>query len=176
MGRPGPKLAELVLSEHERDVLGRWERASSMPQALALRVRIVLACAEVDGNGLHRSASSVARQVGVTTETVSKWRARFLTHRLDGLGDTPRPGRARTVTDEQVAEVVRATLETRPKDATHCSTRSMAARAGLSQTTVSKIWRAFGLKPHRAETFKLSTDPFFVDKVHDVVGLYLDPP
>ncbi|MHC5909281.1 IS630 family transposase [Streptomyces sp. S6] len=176
MGRPGPKLAKFELSDHERQVLRQWERAPSTPQALALRARIVLACAEVDADGLPRSASSVARQVGVTTETVSKWRARFLTHRLDGLGDVPRPGRARTVSDEQVAEVVRTTLETRPKDATHWSTRSMASHAGLSQTTISKIWRAFGLKPHRAETFKLSTDPFFVDKVHDVVGLYLDPP
>ncbi|WP_229348728.1 IS630 family transposase [Streptomyces sp. UNOB3_S3] len=115
--------------------------------ALALRSRIVLACAEIDGDGLPRSASAIARELGITTQTVSKWRARFLRHRLDGMGD-----------------------------ATHWSTRSMAAKTGLSQSTVSRIWRAFGLQPHRAETFKLSTDPFFIDKVHDVVGLYLDPP
>ncbi|KOU46260.1 IS630 family transposase [Streptomyces sp. WM6378] len=176
MGRPGPRLAELVLSEREREVLGGWVRAQSTPQALALRAKLVLACAEVEPDGLPRSASSVARQLGVTTETVSKWRARFIAHRLDGLGDAPRPGRLRTVTDEQVAALVRLTLETKPKSATHWSTRSMAQRTGMSQSTVSRIWRAFGLKPHRTESFKLSTDPFFVDKVHDVVGLYLDPP
>ncbi|GHE08825.1 hypothetical protein GCM10010339_58960 [Streptomyces alanosinicus] len=109
-------------------------------------------------------------------QTVSKWRARFVAHRLDGLGDAPRPGRVRTVTDEQVAELVRLTLETKPRNATHRSTRSMARRAGMSQSTVSRIWRAFGLEPHRSESFKLSTDLLFVDKVHDVVGLYLDPP
>ncbi len=176
MGRPGPRLAELVLSEHEREVLGGWVRAQSTPQALALRARLVLACAEKEPDGLARSASAVARQLGVTTETVSKWRARFVTHRLDGLGDVPRPGRLRTVTDDQVAELVRLTLETKPKNATHWSTRSMARHTGMSQSTVSRIWRAFGLKPHRTESFKLSTDPLFVDKVHDVVGLYLDPP
>ncbi|MEU8435398.1 IS630 family transposase [Streptomyces sp. NPDC029216] len=176
MGRPGPKLAMLVLSDHERQVLQGWVRASSTPQALALRSRIVLACAEADVGGLPRSASAVTHELGITTQTVSKWRARFLRHRLDGMGDAPRPGRARTVSDEQVAAVVKATLETKPKDATHWSTRSMAAKTGLSQSTVSRIWRAFGLRPHRAETFKLSTDPFFIDKVHDVVGLYLDPP
>ncbi|MEV7118979.1 IS630 family transposase [Kitasatospora griseola] len=176
MGRPGPRLAELVLSDHERQVLGGWVRGQSTPQALALRAPIVLACAEVEPDGLPRSASSVAVATGVTTETVSKWRSRFLRDRLDGLGDAPRPGRVRTVTDEQVAELVRTTLETKPKNATHRPTRSMAERVGLSQSTVSRVWRAFGLQPHRSESFKLSTDPFFVDKVHDVVGLYLDPP
>ncbi|MEV7119487.1 IS630 family transposase [Kitasatospora griseola] len=176
MGRPGPKLVVLVLSDHERQVLGTWVRGQSTPQALALRARIVLACAGVEPDGLPRSVGSVAAATGVTAETVSKWRARFLGDRLDGLGDTPRPGRERTVSDEQVAELVRMTLETKPKNATHWSTRSMAKRVGLSQSTVSRIWRAFGLQPHRSESFKLSTDPFFVDKVHDVVGLYLDPP
>ncbi|MDP9863898.1 MULTISPECIES: IS630 family transposase [Streptosporangium] len=141
-----------------------------------MRSRIVLACAETDDHGLPRAASAVARQIGVTTETVCKWRARFVRDRLDGLGDAPWPGRARTVADEQVAVVVRATLETRPKNATHWSTRAMAAKTGLSQSTISRIWRAFGLQSHRAESFKLSTDPLFVDKVHDVAGLYLDPP
>lgn len=133
----------------------------------------MLACAETEPDGLPRSASSMAAATGVTTETVSKWRGRFLKDRLEGLGDAPRPGRERTVTDEQVVELVRLTLEARPKNATHWSTRSMAQQVGLSQSTVSRVWRAFGLQPHRAKSFKLSTDPFFVDKVHDVVGLYL---
>jgi transposase len=107
---------------------------------------------------------------------VGRWRARFVEHRIPGLGDMPRPGGPRTVTDEQVADLVARTLERAPKDATHWSTRSMAKETGLSQSTVSRVWRAFGLQPHRSETFKLSTDPYFVDKVHDVVGLYLDPP
>ncbi|MFE5140059.1 IS630 family transposase [Streptomyces fagopyri] len=118
----------------------------------------------------------MAVATGVTTETVSQWRGRFLKGRSDGLGDAPRPGRERTVTDEQVAESVRMTLEAEPRNATHRSTRSMAQRVGLSQSTVSRVWRAFGLQPHRAESFKPFTDPFFVDKVHDVVGLCLDPP
>ncbi|MFI1370254.1 IS630 family transposase [Streptomyces griseochromogenes] len=175
-GRPGPKLAVLALSDHERHVLQGWVRATSTPQGQAPRSRIVLACAEIGLDGLPRSASAVARELGITTETVSKWRSRFLRHRLDGLGDAPRPGRARTVSDEQVDAVLKATLESKPKNATHWYTRSMAAKTGLSQSTVSRIWRAFGLQPHRAEAFKRSTDPFFIDKVHDVVGLYLDPP
>ena len=169
-------LAELVLSDDERQVLGAWVRGHSTPQSLALRAQIVLACSQTGPDGLPCSATVVAEQVGVTIETVCKRRRRFLADRLDGLGDALRPGRVRTVTDEQVAELVRITLETKPKNATHWSTRSIAARTGMSQTTVSRIWRAFGLAPHRAESFKLSTDPFFVDKVHDVVGLYLDPP
>lgn len=107
---------------------------------------------------------------------MGQWRLRFVEHRIVGLGDLPRSGAPRTVTDEQVAKLIAATLERTPKDATHWSTRSMAAETGLSQSTVSRIWRAFGLQPHRAETFKLSTDPYFIDKAHDVVGLYLDPP
>ncbi|MBG0831678.1 IS630 family transposase [Planomonospora sp. ID67723] len=112
----------------------------------------------------------------MSRETVSKWRRRFLSDRLEGLSDEPRPGRPRTVSDEQIAELIARTLETKPKNATHWSTRSMARQVGLSQSTVFRVWRTFGLQPHRSQTFKLSTDPFFVDKVHDVVGLYLDPP
>ncbi len=137
---------------------------------MALRCRIVLACATGATN------REVARQVGAEEHTVGKWRARFVRDRLPGLGDLPRPGGPRTVSDEQVAVVVRRTLESTPKNATHWSTRAMAKEMGLSQSTVSRIWRAFGLQPHRTETFKLSTDPYFIDKVHDVVGLYLDPP
>jgi transposase len=167
MGRPK---AELVLSAEERARLEDLVRRRSTPQALAVRCRIVLACAAGATN------REVARQVGVEEHTVGKWRARFVRDRLEGLGDLPRPGGPRSVSDEQVAAVVKKTLESKPKNATHWSTRAMAREMGLSQSSVSRIWRAFGLQPHRSETFKLSTDPFFVDKVHDVVGLYLDPP
>jgi len=167
MGRP---LAELVLSDDERSALEGWVRRRSTPQSWALRCRIVLACAE------RASNAEVAARLDATPHAVGRWRARFVQYRIAGLGDMPRPGGPRTVTDEKVAEVVTKTLERTPKDATHWSTRSMAAESGLSQATVSRIWRAFGLQPHRAETFKLSTDPYFIDKVHDVVGLYLDPP
>ncbi|GAA2899533.1 IS630 family transposase [Streptosporangium fragile] len=166
----------MVLTDRERQTLQRWQRATSTPQALALRSRIVLACAETDDDGLPRTAGAVARQVGVTPETVRKWRARFVRDRLDGLGDAPRPGRARTVSDEQVTAIVRATLQTRPTNATHWSTRAMAAKTGLSQSTISRIWRAFGLQPHRSRSFTPSTGPVFADRVHDVIGLYLDPP
>jgi len=145
-------------------------RGRSTPQAWALRCRIILACAEGASN------KDVAAQLGSTPHAVGRWRARFVRYRIAGLGDMPRSGGPRTVTDEQVAAVVARTLESTPKNATHWSTRSMAKEMGLSQSSVSRIWRAFGLQPHRSETFKLSTDPYFVDKVHDVVGLYLDPP
>jgi transposase len=169
MGRPK---AELVLTAQERDQLEELVRRRSTPQALALRCRIVLACATGATN------REVARQVGAEEHTVGKWRTRFVRDRLPGLGDLPRLGGPRTVSDEQVAVVVRRTLESTPKNATHWSTRAMAKEMGLglSQSTVSRIWRAFGLQPHRTETFKLSTDAYFIDKVHDVVGLYLDPP
>ncbi len=145
-------------------------RRRSTPQAWALRCRIILACASGASN------KDVAAQLGSTPHAVGRWRKRFVEHRIAGLGDMPRSGGPRTVTDEQVAAVVTKTLESTPKNATHWSTRAMAKEMGLSQSTVSRIWRAFGLQPHRSETFKLSTDPYFVDKVHDVVGLYLDPP
>ncbi|MFI0961680.1 IS630 family transposase [Streptomyces sp. NPDC021080] len=167
MGRPK---AELTLSDAERAALEEWVRRRSTPQAWALRCRIILACATGASN------KDVAEQLGSTPHAVGRWRARFVQDRISGLGDMPRPGGPRTVTDEQVAAVVTRTLESTPKNATHWSTRSMAKEMGLSQSSVSRIWRAFGLQPHRSQTFKLSTDPYFVDKVHDVVGLYLDPP
>ncbi|MFI5635771.1 IS630 family transposase [Streptomyces sp. NPDC051664] len=170
MARMGRPKAELTLSDEERAALEGWVRRRSTPQAWALRCRIILACAEGASN------KDVAAQLGSTPQAVGRWRSRFVQHRIAGLGDMPRPGGPRTVTDEQVAAVVTRTLESTPKNATHWSTRSMAKEMGLSQSSVSRIWRAFGLQPHRSETFKLSTDPYFVDKVHDVVGLYLDPP
>lgn len=168
MGNVG--LAELVLSDAERSQLQAWARRPSSAQALALRSRIVLAAAEGGGN------TQVAARLGVSRMTVGKWRARFLADRLDGLLDEPRPGRPRTVGDEQVEAVITRTLETTPRNATHWSTRSLAAELGLSQSAVSRIWRAFGLQPHRQDSWKLSKDPLFIDKVRDVVGLYLDPP
>ncbi|QNA75803.1 IS630 family transposase [Streptomyces sp. So13.3] len=170
MARMGRPKAELTLSDEERAALEEWVRRRSTPQAWALRCRIVLACADGVPN------KDVAARLGSTPQAVGRWRARFVQFRIAGLGDMPRPGGPRTVTDEQVAAVVTRTLESTPKNATHWSTRSMAKEMGLSQSSVSRIWRAFGLQPHRSQTFKLSTDPYFVDKVHDVVGLYLDPP
>ncbi|MFE0874444.1 IS630 family transposase [Streptomyces smyrnaeus] len=170
MARTGRPKVELVLSDEERSALEGWVRRRSTPQAWALRCRIILACAEGASN------KDVAAWLGSTPHAVGRWRARFVEHRIAGLGDMPRSGGPRTVTDEQVAALVTRTLESAPKNATHWSTRSMARQTGLSQSTVSRVWRAFGLQPHRSETFKLSTNPYFVDKVHDVVGLYLDPP
>jgi transposase len=170
LGVPNPKLPELVLSDDERRTLEGWARRPKTAQALALRSRIVLRCAEGGSNG------EVAAQLGIGRQTVAKWRSRFVIDRLDGLLDEPRPGRPRMIGDEQVETVVARTLESVPRNATHWSTRSMAAATGMSQSAVSRIWRAFGLKPHRVDTFKISTDPLFVDKVRDIVGLYLDPP
>ena len=158
------------MSDAERAQLEAWERRRTSAQALAERARIVLAAAE----GLKNA--EVAQRLGIHRGTVGKWRARFAEHRLDGLLDEPRPGRPRTVSDAQVEAVIVKTLEATPKDATHWSTRAMAREVGLSQSAVSRIWRAFGLQPHRQETWKLSRDPLFVEKVRDVVGLYLDPP
>ena len=167
IGRPMPPL---ILDDSERETLERWVRRPKTAQGLALRARMILACAE------GRSNIVVAADLEVSDETVGKWRSRFLERRLDGLSDEPRSGRPRGVTDEDVERVITLTLESTPKDATHWSTRSMAQRCGLSHTTVSRIWRAFALQPHRTETFKLSADPFFIEKVRDIVGLYLDPP
>jgi transposase len=167
----GPKLAELALTADERDALLGWARRAKTAQALAMRARIVLACAD----GL--SNSEVSRQLGASLPTVGKWRKRFTAQRLAGLSDEPRPGVPRKITDVQVEAVIVATLETTPSNQdSHWSTRSMARSTGLNQTAVSRIWRAFGLKPHLVDTWKLSTDPLFIDKVRDVVGLYLDPP
>jgi transposase len=168
---PSPKLAPLVLSDDERRVLEGWARRRKTAQALALRSRIVLASA--DGSPV----SAVAAELGISRTTAGKWRSRFLADRLGGLTDEPRPGRPRTITDEQVEAVITRTLEEAgPGEDTHWSTRSMARETGMSQTAVSRIWRAFGLKPHIIQTWKLSTDPLFIDKVRDVVGLYMSPP
>jgi transposase len=171
-GRGRPK-APLVLSDEERQTLARWSRRAKSSQALALRCRIVLGCAE---DGGLRSNQDVAAQLGIWPQTVTKWRRRFLERRLEGLVDEPRPGAPRKITDEQVEEVIVATLEATPADATHWSRASMAAQSGLSKSTIGRVWKAFGLKPHLVDTFKLSTDAQFIDKVRDVVGLYLDPP
>ncbi len=170
MSKLGRPLKPLTLTDDERQALQNWARRPKTAQRIALRARIALACAEGSDNG------SVATKLSINRATVGKWRGRFLDARLDGLADEPRPGAPRTITDAQVEDVITRTLETKPENATHWSTRSMAKKAGLSQTAVARAWRAFGLKPHLAETFKLSTDPLFIDKVRDVVGLYLAPP
>jgi transposase len=170
MPRTGRRKAVLELTQEEREQLTRWERRRKSSQALALRSRIVLQCA----SGL--SNTQVAEAVGVTPSTVGKWRSRFCELRLDGLSDDPQPGRPATISTEQVEEVLVATLESTPENATHWTRASMAKRSGLSKSTIGRIWRTFDLKPHRADTFKLSTDPLFVEKVYDVVGLYLNPP
>jgi transposase len=167
---PSSLLAPVELSDDERAQLESWTRRRTSAQALALRSRIVLLAAD----GLRNT--EIAAELGIDRNAAGKWRARFLEHRLDGLTDEPRPGRPRTISDEQVEEVVIKTLETTPKDATHWSTRSLAKEVGLTQSAVQRIWRAFGLQPHRRETWKLSKDPLFIDKVKDVVGLYLNPP
>jgi transposase len=166
----GRRKAELVLSDDERRTLKTWAGRPKSTQQLAQRARIVLACAE----GLDNTV--VAARLAISSNTVSKWRRRFAERRLDGLADEPRPGAPRKATDEVVERVITRTLETKPKAATHWSTRGMAEASGLSQSTIGRIWRAFGLKPHRVETFKLSNDPYFIEKVRDVVGLYLNPP
>jgi transposase len=166
-GRPIPPL---TLEPEEREVLERWSRRPKTAQGLAQRARMVLACAAGMNN------TQVAQRLGVTRLTVGRWRARFRQRRLDGLLDEPRPGAPRLITDTDVERVLTMTLESAPQDATHWSTRSMAQACGLSQTAVSRIWRAFALQPHRTETFKLSKDPLFIEKVRDIVGLYLNPP
>jgi transposase len=172
----GPKPVPLTLSDEERRALEAIVRRRSSGQALAQRARIVLACAEPGS-----TTTGVARSLGVsrpsvTRPSVTTWRARFVADRLDGLVDLPRSGAPRQVGDDAIERLITLTLETQPDNATHWSTRAMAQRVGMSQTLVSRVWRAFGLQPHRAETFKLSSDPAFVDKVRDVVGLYLSPP
>jgi len=167
---PIPTAVEIVLSDEERSVLEAWTARRKTSQALALRARIVLAAA---GQLTNREIAAVE---GVSAPTVTKWRGRFAAKRLEGLLDEPRPGRPRTITDEQVERVVITTLESKPKDATHWSTRSMAKEVGVTADAVMRIWHAFGLQPHRQETWKLSKDPQFIEKVHDICGLYLNPP
>ena len=170
MRRPGRPTPPLTLSEEERETLQAWARRPKTAQALAHRARMILGCAEGKTN------TAVAEELRMSKATVGKWRSRFLERRLDGLVDEPRPGTPRRTADADVERVVALTLETTPTDATHWSTRSMARRSGLSHSTINRIWRAFGLQPHRTETFKLSSGPLFIEKVRDIVGLYLNPP
>lgn len=164
------KASTIELSAAERRELESLTRRRKTGQALALRARIVLVAAEGGDNG------QIAERLRIFRGTVGKWRERFARHRLDGLYDEPRPGAPRQIGDEEIAETVRRTLETRPPGATHWSLRTMAEAVGHAPSTIHRIWKAFGLQPHRSETFKLSSDPLFVEKVRDIVGLYLDPP
>jgi transposase len=168
--RTGRPKAELVLSEAERRELESLAKRRRSASALAQRARMILACAAGQDN------KAVARRVRVAPATVGKWRRRFIENRVAGLMDEPRPGAPRRVTDEQIEDVIVRTLETTPEGATHWSTRDMAKATGLSHMTINRVWRAFGLAPHRTETFKLSPDPLLIDKVRDIVGLYLNPP
>src|SRR6516225_683089 len=168
--RTGRPKQPLILTEEERDRLQSLaHRARSQP-LLARRARVVLAC----GEGLDNK--TVARKVRVSLGMVGKWRSRFLKTRMEGLYDEPRPGAPRKVSDAQVEQVVIQTLESTPRGQTHWSTRGLAKATGLSRMTINRIWRAFGLQPHRSETFKLSPDPLLIDKVRDIVGLYMNPP
>jgi len=160
----------LNLSRTERAELERVARRPSTPQALARRCRVIL----LDEEDL--TYEEIGEELAMREQTVLKWRGRYLAHRMAGLKDAPRPGMKKKITREQVAEVVRKTLEEKPPDATHWSLRSMAAASGISRSSINTIWRAFNLQPHRAETFKLSTDPNFVEKTRDIVGLYMSPP
>jgi transposase len=166
----GRNAVALRLPDSDRAMLEAWSRRPKTAQALAKRSRIVLLAA--DG----RSSTAIAVELGLHLQTVSKWRTRYAQHGLDGLLDEPRPGQPRKLSDAQVEAVISRTLESRPKGATHWSTRSMAQVSGLNQTAVSRIWRAFALQPHRSESFKLSKDPLFIEKVRDIVGLYMNPP
>ena len=170
MAKRGRPTVEIGLSGDERKTLQRWARRHSSAQALALRCRIVLAAAE------GRTNTDIAAELRVNQVTVSKWRHRFARERLDGLMDAPRPGAARSIGDDVVEAVVVETLETAPADATHWSTRGLAAKHGISHQTVAEIWRAFGLKPWLQDSFKVSPDPDLVEKIRDIVGLYLNPP
>lgn len=170
MATRGRPTTPVVLSDAERSTLSRWAGRGKTAQALALRSRIILGCAE------GQSGKDLAKRLGTSQQTVCKWRQRFQADRLQGLEDEYRPGPPRTITDEQVERVVIKTLEELPSDATHWSSRSMARVTSMSQTAIVRIWRDFGLQPHRTESFKLSNDPLFVDKLKDVVGLYLNPP
>jgi transposase len=160
----------IELTDEEREVLEGYARRRTTAQALAQRARIVLRCAQGGEN------TEIAEELKLNRNTVGRWRKRFHERRLEGLHDEPRPGAPRTIPDEKVERVIVATLETTPKGATHWSTRDMAKHSGLSHSTIGRIWRTFGLKPHRSETFQLSNDPLFIEKVRDIVGLYMNPP
>ena len=166
-GRPKNRLK---LSPSERQRLQNWSKRRKTAQALALRARIILLAAR-NWNNIE-----VADELQITRQTVGRWRRRFIEKRLQGLLDEPRPGAPRKMSDADIEQVITKTLESTPRGATHWSTRSMAKATGMSQTAISRIWRAFALQPHRSKTFKISRDPLFVDKVRDVVGLYLNPP
>jgi transposase len=168
--RTGRPIPPLTITDEEREALERWTRRPTTGQAMAQRARLILSCAA------GRTNTRIAHDLHLTKQTVGKWRTRFLAQRLAGLLDEPRPGAPRTVSDAAVERVLTRTLETKPVDATHWSIRSMAQACGLSRSTVNRIWRAFALQPHRTETFKLSKDPLFIEKVRDIVGLYLHPP
>lgn len=170
MNRSGKAAPAVVLDEPTRATLQAWERSPSLPNGLAQRVRVVLYAAA------GRSTTQIVHQVGLSRVSVGKWRRRFLSQGLAGLSDELRPGRPRTLDDERVAMIIKKTLEEQPAAGTHWSTRRMALEVGVSHSSVQRLWRTFGLKPHRRETFQLSADPFFVEKVRDVVGLYLNPP
>jgi transposase len=170
MTRRATKASKVILTKDERDYLERLVRRRKVSRGEAQRAEIVLCAA----NGLNNRAISDA--VGVARDTVRLWRERFAKHRLDGLDDEPRCGAPRKIGDDRIEQIITMTLETKPADATHWSTRGMAKASGVSTSSVQRIWRAFSLQPHRAETFKLSSDPQFVEKVRDIVGLYLDPP
>jgi transposase len=168
--RTGRPRTALMLSPDERRRLDTLAHRSRSAPELARRARIILACAE------DRPTTAIAKRLHISTTTVCKWKTRFLRDRLDGLSDEPRPGAPRTIGDEQIEAVIVRTLEETPRGATHWSLRGMAKASGLSRSTVNRIWRAFGLQPHRSETFKLSKDPLLIDKVRDIVGLYMNPP
>ena len=166
-GRPKKLLS---LEQGERSLLNALATSRSMPYGLVTRARIILMAADGASN------SAIAEKLSLSKPSVGKWRQRYLMHGIQGLHDELKPGRPRTISDEAVAALLRKTLNTKPKDGTHWSVRSMARQAGISSPTVNRIWRAFGIQPHRQRHFKLSTDPFFVEKVRDIVGLYLHPP
>lgn len=171
MAKRGRPTVEIILTGTERRQLESWARRHSSAQSLAMRCKIILACADPE-----LSRQQIADRVGCNPATVTKWRNRFATSRLDGLIDEPRPGAARTIGDDVVEQVVIDTLETTPTDATHWSTRSLAVKHGISHQTVAEIWRAFGLRPWEQDEFKISPDPQLVDKIRDIVGLYMNPP
>jgi len=167
LGRP---LAPLTLSDEERDELTSMLRSRSLPKPLVLRAEIILRAADGQNN------TEIAEELGLSKPTVGQWRKRYLTQRLAGLYDEPRPGGPRSIRDEEIAALLRKTLKTKPKAGTHWTCRTIAAETKLSKSTVQRVWTAFGLQPHRQKHFKISTDPFFVEKVRDIVGLYLNPP